>query len=90
MKTDQNQLNRQKTLLNLVNGQNIYFNATKVLCFNCDNTPIDSFIVRMRNTPKPYRVVLLEFRVKIFLLDKTMAYTCAVNNCSNRSYWLKN
>ena len=78
MKTDQNQLNRQKTLLNLVNGQNIYFNATKVLCFNCDNTP------------KPYRVVLLEFRVKIFLLDKTMAYTCAVNNCSNRSYWLKN
>jgi len=30
------------------------------------NTPIDSFAVRMRKTPKPYRVVLLEFRVKIF------------------------
>jgi len=30
------------------------------------NTPIDSFAVRMRNTPKSYRVVLLEFRVKIF------------------------
>ena len=24
------------------------------------------------------------------LLDKTMAYTCAVNNCSYGSYWLKN
>ena len=29
-------------------------------------TPIDSYAVPMRNPPKPYRVVLLEFRVKIF------------------------
>ena len=27
---------------------------------------------------------------KDFLLDKTMAYNCALNNCSNGSYWLKN
>ena len=27
---------------------------------------------------------------KDFLLDKTMTYTCAVDNCSNGSYWLKN
>ena len=26
---------------------------------------------------------------KDFLLDKTMAFTCALNNCSNGSYWLK-
>ena len=29
-------------------------------------------------------------RFKDFLLDKTMAYTCVVNNCSNGPYWLKN
>ena len=58
-------------------------------CATC-NTPIDSFAVRMRKTPKPYRVILLEFWVKIFFLDKTMAYTCALNNCYKGSYWLKN
>ena len=46
-------------------------NSISKICFLCViyinyNTPIDSFAVRMRKTPKPYRVVLLEFRVKIF------------------------
>ena len=43
-------------------------NGTPVLTLlgEKNNTPIDSFAVRMRKTPKPYRVVLLEFRVKIF------------------------
>ena len=38
-------------------------NGTPVLTLlgEKNNTPIDSFAVRMRKTPKPYRVVLLSF-----------------------------
>lgn len=47
------------------------------------NTPIDSSELRMRECGNTIRVTVLELRVKT-----NMALTCAVNSCSNGSYWL--